>query len=212
MSRKLFTLDNLVDAINEDLTWRKKELKLLHDKIKDIQTPEQTALIRISIPIIYAHWEGYTKNICQYYLEYISNKFEINSALKPQLYALNIKNQIKIENNIESITKFIDFLFKEANNRSKIPYKSIINTKSNLKFDVFEEILFILSIDINNFKKFEDIINSLVDNRNNIAHGKFLSIKYSNYSIYYDAIVTLMNLLKNTIENSALEEKYKAVN
>jgi len=49
-------------------------------------------------------------------------------------------------------------------------------SRSNLKFNVFEEILFLVGIDVNKFKIYASVINDLVDSRNHIAHGQYLKV------------------------------------
>ena len=122
--------------------------------------------------------------------------------LKKKLGRLEIKN-------IEEKTKTVDFLLKEINKNSNIPTKNIIQTKSNLRYNVFEEIIFVLDLDISKFSMYQSLIDDLVDSRNNIAHGDYLRVQYSAYESMHLDIQLLMELLKNELENAAITETFR---
>ena len=71
MSKGIYTKDELYNRIDDEIGWRKKELKLFKDKIPTEKSELQVAMLRSSIPIIYAHWEGFVKTACEYYWEYV---------------------------------------------------------------------------------------------------------------------------------------------
>lgn len=213
MAKKVFTFDDLTRLIGEDYAWRRKELKLIKDQVENpiSNTPLQNAALRFAVPILYAHWEGFVKKASELYLEFVSNKYLKHNQLKPQFIALSLTKKLgKLEiKNIEEKTKTVEFLLKEIDKNSNIPTKNIIQTKSNLRFDVFEEIIFVLDLNISKFSKFQSIINDLVDSRNNIAHGDYLRVQFSAYFSMYTDIQSLMELLKNELENAAISETFR---
>ena len=212
MANKAYTFSDFSRLIDDDFTWRKNELFLFKTRIPDDKTVSfQKPLLRAGIAILYAHWEGFVKNASTLYLQHISFKHLKNSELQSQFVALNLSNKIKdLEiNKLESKTKIINFLFDEYNKKSNIPFKSIINTKSNLKFDVFVDILFTLDIDSINYQANESLINDLVDLRNTIAHGEYKEIDYDTYDNFYTETTDLMRKFKTDIENAAVLQKYK---
>lgn len=70
------TLNELQDALDEGLSWRRIELFALtaeierHDK-QSATSPLARALARSGLAMLYAHWEGYTKEACQHYVDYV---------------------------------------------------------------------------------------------------------------------------------------------
>lgn len=213
MAKKVYTFADLTRLIGEDYAWRRKELKLIKDQVESpsSNSPLQNAALRFAVPILYAHWEGFVKKACELYLEFISNKYLKHNELKPQFIALSLTKKLgKLEiKNIEEKTKTVEFLLKEIDKNSNIPTKNIIQTKSNLRYDVFEEIIFVLDLDINKFSKFQSLINDLVDSRNNIAHGDYLRVQFSAYESMHTDIQSLMELLKNELENAAISETFR---
>lgn len=211
MAKKVFSFHDLTRLIGEDYTWRRKELKIIKDQIPSTSSPLQNAALRFAVPILYAHWEGFTKKSCEYYLEFISTRYLKHAELKPQFVALSLTKKLgRLEiKNIEEKTKTVELLLNELNSSSNIPTKNIIQTKSNLKFDILEEILFILGLDLNKFTPYRELINDLVDARNNIAHGNYLRVELPSYQSMHVDVQIVMELLKTELENSALSEAYK---
>ena len=57
----------------------------------------------------------------------------------------------------------------------------------------------------------KDLINDLVAERNHIAHGEHQLVDFETYENFFNDIIALMEYLKTTIENNAIQEKYKNV-
>ncbi|WP_255520695.1 MAE_28990/MAE_18760 family HEPN-like nuclease [Microcystis sp. LEGE 08355] len=67
-------------------------------------------------------------------------------------------------------------LLDNLENRAFIPHENIINTKSNLNFEVFTDICTILGIDDSDYQLRQKAIDEqLLTQRNKIAHGKYLT-------------------------------------
>jgi hypothetical protein len=211
MAKKVFSFDDLTRLIDEDYSWRRKELKIVKDQIPNTNSPLQSATLRFAVPILYAHWEGFAKKSCELYLEFVSNKYLKHSELKPQFIALSMSKKLgNLEmKNIEEKTKTVEFLLNEVDKNSNIPTKNVIQTKSNLRYEVFEEMIFLLNLEVSKFHNFKSLINDLVDARNNIAHGNYQRVPLSTYENMHIDIQTLMELLKTELENSALTESFK---
>lgn len=211
MARKPYTYNELIDLVGNDYAWRRKELKIIKDQIPSSPSPKQSAALRFCVPILYAHWEGFVKKSCELYLEFVAKKYLKHSELKPQFIALSLSKTLgNLEiKNIEERTKAVEFLINEIDKNSNMLTKNVIQTKSNLRYSVLEEILFIIGIDETNFAHKRSLINDLVDARNNIAHGDYLRVEYEAYNLMHQDTQQLMELLKTEIENAATLEEYK---
>ncbi|MDO6676387.1 MAE_28990/MAE_18760 family HEPN-like nuclease [Tenacibaculum sp. 1_MG-2023] len=197
--------------IGSDYAWRRKELKLIKDQIPSNPSPKQNASLRFSVPILYAHWEGFVKNSCELYLEFVAKKHLKHNELKPQFVALSLSKKLGDLDikHIEQKTKAVEFLISEIDKNSNMQTKNVIQTKSNLRYSVFEEILFVIGIDESKFSHKKSLINDLVDSRNHIAHGEYLRVEYDAYHLMHDDVQVLMEQLKTEIENIATLEEYK---
>jgi len=214
MAKNLFTYDSLSKKLDDEFSWRRKELTLLKSKIPLDKNPLQSAMLRSALPLLYAHWEGFVKLTMSYYLEYVSKKYLNHDELTSNFIALSLQNKLGDLKNrsIENRTKIIDFIFNNIARQSNIPKKNIINTKSNLNFEVLKEILFILDLDDPHIDNKKDVINDLVTERNHIAHGEQKLVDYQTYENFFTDIIELMEFIKTTIENNAIQEKYKKAN
>jgi len=211
MARKPYTYNQLIDFVGVDFAWRRKELKLIRDQIPSKNSPKQNAALRFSVPILYAHWEGFVKKSCELYLEYVAKKYLKHNELKPQFIALSLTKRLgNLEiKNIKGKTKTVEFLLNEIDKNSNVLTKNVIQTRSNLKYHVLTEILFIIGIDEGKFAHKKSLINDLVDSRNNIAHGDYLRVDFDTYNLMHEDTQELMKILKTEIENAALLENYK---
>lgn len=211
MARKTYTYDQLTKLISEDYAWRRKELKLINDQIPNKPSPKQSAALRFAVPILYAHWEGFVKKSTEIYLEFVAKKYLKHNELKPQFIALSLSKKLgNLEiRNLEEKSKAVEFLLNEFDKNSNILTTNVIQTKSNLKYKVFKEILFVVGIKESKFSEFKGLIDDLVDARNNIAHGDYLRVDFQTFEIMFNEIQQVMDSLKTEIENSALSEEYK---
>lgn len=211
MARRVYTQTELVRLINDDYTWRRKELQLIKSFIPTNSNSKQRAALRSSVPILYAHWEGFVKKSCELYLEFVAGKYLKHDELKSQFIVLSLSKKIGVLDvkNIEEKTKHVQFLLDEIDKKSNILTKNVIQTRSNLKYHVLREILFVVDIDESMFSSYESLINDLVDSRNNIAHGDYLRVEFETYLSMHNDIQVVMETLKTEIENSVILEKYR---
>ena len=81
---------------------------------------------------------------------------------------------------------------------------------SNLTFEVFRDYCCLVGIDHRVFETRRNFINKrLVENRNTIAHGQWLSIEVSDFKEIYDLTVETMNQFKESLLNAASLQSYK---
>ena len=215
MSKKNRTLLDLQDNIDRDFAWRIKELSLLKSKIPNTpnRDPLQDVLIRAGVTMLYAHWEGFVKCAAENYLNYVSLKKLRHDQLESCFVALCLKkkiNEMDNTNRFDLQTAAVDFMLQQFNERAYIPYEGIIETKSNLSFFVFRDICTVIGIDYKKYQLKETLIDQqLLQFRNSIAHGKYLSMKFNEYLDIYDKVIEMMRDIKDDILNAAATEKFK---
>ncbi len=214
MSKKARTLTDLSEELDSEFTWRFSEIRAMKQCVKSVLTPSQTsAIIRAGVALLYAHFEGFVKESGGIYLQHISMQRLKNGNLKTNFLINSINNSIK-KDGVDSIyktrdlTQLLESLFEKYNDRSNIQYKNSVNTKSNLWFNVLEDIFSNLHLPIRNIRLRKAKINELVDSRNSIAHGKYLEIDKEYYIELVDIILDTMKLIKGQIETSASNQDY----
>lgn len=169
--------NNFVKELEAERDWRIAEFGRVKRILQIIQKTENEKYVRtylkMTIPMIYAHWEGYCVASFKLMAEYI-NKEEIDARMCTYnliTYANTVAyDKLKGKSSFEHRTEFSREFEKILDGKLKIPAR--IDTKSNLNYKVLKEILDIFEININEFQKYESDLNTLVNIRNAIAHGE----------------------------------------
>ncbi|GAB0157818.1 hypothetical protein CHRYSEOSP005_31040 [Chryseobacterium sp. Alg-005] len=207
---KVRSLSELQSKLDSDIQWRKKELidyKLVleNNKLSTALNP----LIRGGIALSYAHWEGFIKNSSSFYVSYISTLKLPLDKVKLNFVALKFKKKFNQNNGILQSIHLIQELQSIETSFCKIFDKDIIETKSNLRFSILNEILTSLGFEAEHFEKNENFIDKkLVDPRNDIAHGTYRDVNYEDFKIVFDNTIPLMEYYKTLVENSATLKSY----
>ena len=213
---KIRTTEQLYDFMSKEISWRRKEMSEFKALILSNRNSinRQKALLRSAVAILYAHWEGFCKNVSTAYLEYVSLKRLSYNELSDNFIALGIKSKLDefvTSNSVALHVHLIDFLLRRLPQRSAIPYRNVIHTRSNLSSSVFKEIVITLGLDYTGFSTKEKIIDEqLVKNRNSIAHGEYVLVDEQAFIELHAQIFAIMNELRNQIDNHAAQELYKA--
>lgn len=208
------TIQQFADAIAREITWRKRELSNFNVFVKKTVEPRylKDALYRSGIPLLYAHWEGFVKQSCTLYLYYVCMQRIKNKNLSINLQALLFYENLKRQENTKRPSLYqdaIEFLRLKGDHDSKIPYKNIVDTKSNLNSDVFREIAWLMQMDYSIFETSEQFIDKiLLAKRNNIAHGEECPVDKATYMQAHSKVIELMENVKTQLENNVQNKVY----
>jgi hypothetical protein len=214
--KKIRSLIELQDCIDEEMAWRKKELTALKVNVKEARNFAQNTAIRSGIALLYAHWEGAIKNIATCYLCYISSLKLPYQDLKKNFFALSIKKELnKLEHSkkISIHTNILGFIFSKSKDKSEIPFDRAIKTRGNLDSELFKEIMETIGLDYSQYEcDFKLIDEVLLNMRNKIAHGEVLVGEngFSDERFYeiHTKIMNLIQLFSTQISNAASQKEY----
>jgi hypothetical protein len=210
---KLRTLNQVLDYLDHEFVWRLQEIADMKSVIRGAKSVQQRTLIRAGVALLYAHLEGFIKKSSEAFLNFVANQGLTYSQLKPCFVTLGLNKElhevITTRNTVKS-TRAVEFLRSELGKIAKIPYKDVIDAKSNLNFSVFEEIAYSIGIEVSKYQKNGSFIDeSLLKTRNQIAHGEYLVIQLDGYEYLSDEVVTLMRTYKDDIQNALVLKSYK---
>lgn len=174
---KVKSIDDLLDKISNDASWRKKELLDISLICKSANNEyEQKVLCKIAICLFYSHWEGLVKYTSQAILKYLkSNNFtfeDLNISFRYCAYLDHHNGNYELKNSFLNLRPLI---LNEINLNSKftVNEKTYINTRSNLNYETLVEILEKLGIKTDEFLTSKNFINeTLLGYRNPISHGE----------------------------------------
>ncbi|UUT14536.1 MAE_28990/MAE_18760 family HEPN-like nuclease [Pseudomonas zeae] len=207
------TVNTFIDCLDQERAWRVKEISYSATNVKKSSgSISERALIRASIPLIYAHWEGFIKCSARTYLEFIEFQRHKYSDLLPCFAVLGFKSKLntlseskKSKLNIESF----EYLINNLDDIAKLQIETAINTESNLKSHVFENIAISIGIETSKYEPSYNFIDeSLLKRRNTIAHGDYLDVDSTSFEEIKSRVVMLMDWFKTDLENAAVRRSY----
>ena len=208
------TKDELLQSIDDDLIWRRRELSGFRAAIEDTRLVpgRRPALLRAGVALLYAHWEGFVKRCGTYYLEFVANQGKKGSELQANFIAVKLKARLieaRRSNKPSATGELVEFFCTRLDNRLKIPHKGVIDTQSNLSSSVLREIVWILGLDMAPYEtKFHVIDSLLLERRNHIAHGDSLDIGLEDYFALHDEVMLLIDTFRNQLQNAAVSNAY----
>ncbi|AFM04894.1 hypothetical protein Fleli_2529 [Bernardetia litoralis DSM 6794] len=213
-------IEEVQKQLDEESTWRKKEITYLFNeantkyKRNNKRNKEDTSsfFIRTSIVSICGHWEGFVKKSALLYLKAVASEELSYKELALSFSGAFLKiNQLGNKRNKK--TKFYaDLVYKLENETFNISITNsdfIIDTESNLKYIILEDILFIINIPTIEYETKRTMIDDkLLKYRNKIAHGERDSVSFEEYKELKNGILELIEILKTDILNNLILKKY----
>jgi len=204
-------MNRVLNEIQSDIDWRLKQLKEYEGIVLKLSDEQSKIVLQSFIPMTYAHWEGFVISSIKVTSKHL-NELDLSNEDYCCTY-LTVAYE-KTLGNLESSTNFdtrkshLTNLYVEFNQKVILPLR--INTKSNLKFNVLEEICKKYNLNIENFTEYKSAMNELINVRNSIVHGENSHSfeKYSDVEKYVDLLENLMSDFLNEIQALLKYKKY----
>ncbi|MFN8387891.1 MAG: MAE_28990/MAE_18760 family HEPN-like nuclease [Anaerolineales bacterium] len=211
---KIRTAEHLYDFTSSELAWRKKELFELRSLViaRTLTPSKKNVLIRSTIALIYAHWEGFIKSCATAYIQFVAMQKLRHEQLSPNFIALAIRPILLSafqSKKVKDHQKVVDFFLHELPTQSSITYQEIIDTQSNLSTLVFRNIVETLGFDYSSYETKEKLLDErLLRNRNRIAHGEYVEVSESEVLELQDECIGLMEIFRTQIDNAVTLRVY----
>jgi hypothetical protein len=171
---------------------------------------EQTAAI-MALPVLYAHWEGFVKEVVGEYVEFIEKQQIAPSQAHPTIFSFAMRKNLKLIKESGSVERMTDFAIWMVD-ASTAPVKfedKHIETGGNLSYKNLKDLCDNLKIDVATLEADKRKIDSLVNKRNNIAHtGR--PPKFDQENVAEDAalVLRLIENFETILCNCAIQKKY----
>lgn len=212
---KIRSQDHLQDALDRELGWRIKEILNLKTSIGSAKSLSQATLVRASIALLYAHWEGFIKAASISYAEYVSTRGLRFEDLKPCFIILGLRGRLDTlaaSKQALASAEALGFIQKRLGDNASFNLESAIDTESNLSSSVFQNILRSIGLNDDHYSPYYNLIDeSLLKRRNKVAHGEYLDLNAREWRDIADTVVSLMRAFKTDIQNAAILASYRAV-
>lgn len=208
------TTSDLVDRIADDLVWRRRELSDLRALVQESDGQLRSrVVIRSAVALLYAHWEGFVKKASAFYLEFVASHRLPYRRLSPNFVGLTLRSkfsELSASEKMSGGNALADFFCTSLDRQSNVPYRNVIDTKSNLTSKVLIDILAALGLDQAQFSTRLNFIDSnLVNPRNHIAHGESLFVSADEYLVLHDDVIALIETFRNEVENSSVLKRFE---
>lgn len=213
----------LYEAIEEEYSWRIKELSQFKSSTLSAKGGAQKGMIRAGIALLYAHWEGFIKKVADLYYEFVSyqncrlkelSDCFVSIVLRGEIERLQESRKMKIHN--EVMNMFFERQDQTANFSKTSPFRT-----SNLKYELFEDVCIMIGVKVTSFHERykrsgydwdiqKTIDKDLVERRNSVAHGDYISVTEKEYKELYDVIINgLLRTFKEAVMDAAQNKQYK---
>ena len=198
-------IDQVLEA---DLQWRESELASLKRLAINAHEGSVTyqSLLRALWALLYAHFEGFTKYSWDTLFDYIQSEKIPKEHLSDTFAIIALEKDFKTLRaslDATSIMQFLNVNMPAAmQSEADFPEEIRLKTDSNLWPNVFERETNKLGIHCEELEKHRGKIKALVARRNDIAHGKEMTIaSVAEYHAYENSTLCLMHELAiKTIE------------
>ncbi|ELY7392837.1 hypothetical protein SOJ80_003063 [Cronobacter universalis] len=211
---KVRSLYELEEKLDEDLSWRRKEFTTLKFMIGSARAHEKLVLLRSAITLLYAHWEGHIKHCALVYLKLLKSTGVRYCDMTDNFIQLSLGEQFRQGFSIKKFSSQRDiFLYLTTEQRTcfSINEDIIIDTESNLKYEVVFNILEQLGLNSSTFELKENFINSkLLKCRNAIAHGEKVDLSdlEDTYQELENELLEMIQTFQILVRNAASNKSY----
>lgn len=211
---KLRTIDELSAYVRDDLSWRRKELRVLDGLVKHNAAAQQQAVLRGAVAALYAHWEGFVKNSSSAYIDFVRMRGLRICDLRTNFVGLIIRSRVKhlaSSGTAADFGEFVDWFLREWGSRAFLPTAEKLGTQSNLSASVFRDIVAGLGLPyLREFQVAEKaVMEPLLTARNNLAHGEWHRVEQKEFEEYLICIDRLLQLFCTSIEEAAVTAAYR---
>lgn len=171
--------DFYVKEIEADLDWREKELAILRKQLFQtvIGSPQERTFLRTNLAMVYAHYEGFCKFALGVYIDALERLALKRVDLKWPIASQSLKKLHVEMRSIADPTEFFTKLFMEMDThlKQKAEYERPDNI-ANLWPDLLMRWQTNLGLQCISVLSEKARLDTLVTSRNQIAHGKKLTV------------------------------------
>lgn len=214
---KIRSLYELEEALDQDLAWRKHEIITITGQVTSSRKSAKITLMRAAIALMYSHWEGHVKNASEIYLAYLNSISPKYIDMKDNFKHISLRSKFDEGFSIKDYSsqkEIYEYILFGLNCNFSVNEKHIVKTNSNLKSEVFINIMEQLGLEFTDLELKSNFIDQvLLNNRNCIAHGERLNDQdiTNAYENIKNEIIDMLEIVNRTIRNAACNREYLKV-
>jgi hypothetical protein len=210
------TEEQLFDRLAEDLIWRKREITTLRWLLAKASPDRRAPLLRSTVALVYAHWEGFIRAAGSAYLEFVHFRRLRHHELAPHFVALAARAILRragATNKFAAHLAVTNFFLSGLSEQSNLPYRSGVETGSNLSSTRLREIVDTLGLDFAPFETKSKLIDErLLRSRNTIAHGEYLVLDETAVDELANEVLGMLEAFRTQVDNAVTLRAYQTAN
>lgn len=151
------TPEELTGDLDASLAWRRAELTVIRGDVQKAAktggaAPRERMLLRAAVVLLYAHWEGFLREACQGYLDYVARlRLKYTELSRPlaqtAIKQLAARTVDRHDESLEALTEAV----LSVTARARMSRKNVVDTRGSLDYDALERILEALGIETSVF-------------------------------------------------------------
>ncbi len=228
MSIRVRTLEELIEKLDSDAQWRKKEIADMRSYCQEKNNPD--SLLRASFVLCCAHFEGSIRYSANAYIAYISSQGYTGRELRVEIPSIVIRkkkhhlfgqlstNKVRVSVVSDIVSEYDALLdnrfYIKLNEEDLIPEIDEddipLPTEGNPAPDVLAEISKVLGLDYDDlFQLREPFINfELLKPRHSVAHGERRPITVDELDAAASFVVEIIDKFKDSIVDAAESNRH----
>ncbi|WP_284761168.1 MAE_28990/MAE_18760 family HEPN-like nuclease [Curtobacterium sp. MEB011] len=211
------TAEAFADSIDDAFGWRRMEIEAMRTEVERLN-PEQLSrpfarmILRSSVALLYAHWEGFSKQVLQAYLDFVAKRRLTYGELDKPLLVTAVRHKFeRMAVDPAFAADFVEDLLALSAKRAQLPKRGVVETGSNLRFDRLSSIFTSLGLDIAPFETRQHLIDTrLCDARNDIAHGGAVVPDPDSVLELIVIVLQMMGEVGTQLSNSIAQRSYRS--
>ena len=212
---KIKRVEDLVDLVSNESGRRKRELAWVRQRLPPAAREPDDAILRMAPVMAYAHWEGFIKAAATGYVHFVARKSLALSRLTGNFQAIVCRSDLiiaaaatkRIRPHLEVVAKLTDGVAASV----AVPTNGVIDTESNLTWDVFENICMTIGIDTSTWSPFKGQIDDLFVSRCEVAHGGLVVPEHSVCVQQVTFVLGAIDRFSADITNAACTDRHLRV-
>ncbi|TGL63507.1 MAE_28990/MAE_18760 family HEPN-like nuclease [Leptospira sarikeiensis] len=191
-----------MNIIESDLQWREEELTLLKKEFfqTQVNSNKKLYLARALILITYAHYEGFIKFLWDHYVSHLKQLNLELGEFKDTIRIYIFEDEYKKFKNTYDIRNILELLQNPGHIlRKRMQNLELLDTKSNLWPNILEENNKKICISSKELEDHKHTLSKLVGLRNEIAHGKNITLSNIN------EVIDISNSVTNVLYDMAIQ-------
>jgi hypothetical protein len=199
----------MADAVDR----RREEIGLVQRVVANEEGSilEQAAAI-MALPVLYAHWEGFVKEMIGEYIEFIEKQDLEPPKADPTIFSFAMRKRLNAliqSGSTERMTDFASWVVGSATGPVRFEDKSVV-TGGNLSYNRLKDLCGSLKIDVAQLDEDKKKLDALVNRRNNIAHtGRPPKLDRRNVTEDVALVLRLIETFEAILRECVREERYR---